>query len=83
MRDLHLDLPPEHPLGSPDQLGKLRLSVYGTKDAVCNWQETLAAHLVGLGFVQGRGHPCVFTHAARGILCMVHGDDYVRAGDEE
>ena len=79
-RDLYIELPPEDTRGSKDQLGKLRLSLYGTRDAASNWQETLASHLVSLGFIRGVGHPCVFVHPDRGIWTMVHGDDYVSAG---
>jgi hypothetical protein len=57
------------------------LCLYGTRDAAKGWQETLSAHLVSIGFVRGRGHPCVFFHPGKGIKTLVHGDDYVSAGD--
>ena len=58
-------------------LGKLKLCLYGTRDAAKGWQETLSAHLETIGFTRGRGHPCVFYHAGRDITTLVHGDDYV------
>ena len=45
--------------------------------------ETLSAHLEGIGFIMGRGHPSVFWHPGRQVMLLVHGDDYVSAGDEE
>ena len=47
------------------------------------WQETLSAHLEGIGFVRGRGHPCVFYQPQKNIKTLVHGDDYVSAGSTE
>lgn len=57
-------------------------SAYGTRDAALIWQETVAAHLEGLGFKRGRSNPCVFHHADNMILTLVHGDDYASTGDE-
>ena len=34
-----------------------------------------------IGFGRGVGHPSVFWHPIRRIMCLVHGDDYVSAGD--
>ena len=66
-----------------DLVGKLRLCLYGTRDAAKSWQETLSAHLVSVGFSRGRGHPSVFHHKEYGIKAMVHGDDYVASGSSK
>jgi hypothetical protein len=79
-RDVFIELPPEDPDYGSGKVGKLRLCLYGTRDAAKGWQETLSAHLVGLGFVRGVGHPSVFSHPGRGIKTLVHGDDYVSSG---
>jgi hypothetical protein len=63
-------------------LGKLKLCLYGTRDAAKGWQETLSSHLESIGFVRGRGHPSVFWHPDKQIQTLVHGDDYVSAGSE-
>ena len=80
IRYLHIEVPAVAVHGPNDQLGKLRLSLYLKTDAACTWQETFPSHLVGRGFTRGRGYPCVFMHSKMAIWCMVHGDDYVRAG---
>ena len=80
-RDLYIELPAEDLEGDKSMLGKLRLNLYGTRDGASNWQEHLVNHLLGIGFERGVGHPSVFWHASRKIKCLVHGDDYVCAGD--
>lgn len=79
-RDFFIELPPEDPEHDSGKVGKLRLCLYGTRDAAKGWQETLSAHLVSLGFTRGVGHPSVFHHPSRNILTLVHGDDYVSSG---
>ena len=64
-------------------LGKLKLCLYGTRDAAKGWQESFSAHPKTIGFRRGKGHPCVFYHPTRGIKTLVHGDDYVSAGSDE
>ena len=79
-RDVFVELPPEDPEYGTGKKGKLRLCLYGTRDAAKGWQETLSAHLVSLGFTRGVGHPSVFHHQEKGIKTLVHGDDYVSSG---
>ena len=66
-RCIYVELPIEDADGSPDQLGRLVLSMYGTRDGAVNWQDTLSEHLVKAGFVRGVGHPAVFIHKKRDI----------------
>ena len=61
-------------------MGRLRLCLYGTRDAAASWQRVLSDHLVECGFVRGVGHPSVFHHPGRDIWTLVHGDDYCSAG---
>ena len=79
-RDVYIELPPEDPDYGSDKIGKLRLCLYGTRDAAKGWQETLSEHLISVGFTRGVGHPSVFHHKGRGIKTLVHGDDYVSSG---
>ena len=62
---------------------KFELCLDGTRDAAKGWQETLRAHLETIGFLRGKGHPCVFYHPSRNIKALVHGDDYVSASSDE
>ena len=80
-RDLYIELPDEDEHATPGQLGKLNLSLYGTRDAAKNWQEHLSRHLISIGFVRGVGHTSVFHHPQKNLMVLVHGDDYVVAGE--
>ena len=59
-RDVYIELPKEDPEYGTGKLGKLKLCLYGTRDAAKGWQETLSSHLESIGFQRGFGHPNVF-----------------------
>ena len=42
-----------------DQVGHLRMSLYGTRDAAMNWQDEVAPVMVTHGFSRGRYNPCL------------------------
>ena len=77
---MYIELPAEDPMYDPNMLGRLRLCLYGIRDAALNWQQTLSDHLVEAGFKRGVGHPSVFYHPTKDIWTLVHGDDYCSAG---
>ena len=79
-RNLFVEIPSEDPLKKPGMIGRLKLCLYGTRDAAKTWQETLSAQLVTIGFVRGKGHTAVYHHKMYGIMTLVHGDDYYSAG---
>ena len=57
-RPVYIELPKEDRLeGDEDMVGELRLSMYGTRDAAQNWQETLSCHLLSIGFSRGKMNP--------------------------
>ena len=58
----------------------LHKSFYGTRDASANWQMEVTRHLTDLGFERGRAFPSVFRHQQKGLMTVVHGDDYVTSG---
>ena len=66
-RDVCIELPREDPMHGTGLVGKLKLCLYGTRDAAKGWQETLSAHLISIGFARDRGHPCVFWHPEKQI----------------
>ena len=80
-RDIYIELPAEDTEGNNDMLGKVNLSLYGTRDAASNWQEHLSRHLESIRFVRGIGHPSVYHHPGRGLITLVLGDDYTTAGE--
>ena len=63
-----------------DRVGRLNVSMYGTRDAARNWQTKVTKHLLSIGFVKGASNPGIFYHEGRGVALLVHGDDYVSVG---
>ena len=81
-RVLHL-LPPRE-LGLPKRyVARLKRCAYGTRDAGLLWEETYCEKLVEMGFERGASSPCCFYHRARGIRCVVHGDDFTLLGNRD
>ena len=81
-RDLFIELPEEDEAYDKGGLvGKLKLCLYGTRDAALNWQQTLREHLIK-NCLKSIGCPSVFHHPVRDVWALVHGDDYCSAGNE-
>ena len=77
-RPLYVEIPPDDKkVGDEAKVGKLRVSLYGTRDAAQNWTEAYTKFLVSLGFRRGKASPCNFLHAKREIRLTVHGDDFL------
>ena len=66
-----------------DNVGHLRMSLYGTRDAAMKWQEEVAREMAKWGFRRGRYNPCLYHNPKTGLICMVHGDDFVSTGTTE
>ena len=64
-------------------VGRLNLSLYGTRDAAQNWAVEYTQTLQAAGFVVGKASPCNFQHATRDLCVTVHGDDFTSSGSEE
>ena len=63
-----------------DRVGRLNMSLYGTRDAAKNWQEEVARMMRKWGFVQGVYNPCLYYHPIWDVVTLVHGDDFVSTG---
>ena len=76
-RDVYIEIPQEDRRpGDEAKVGKLRLCLYGTRDAAHNWGKTVAKQLVQCGDVRGHAFPSVYFNHEDDIAVMVHGDDY-------
>ena len=64
------------------RIGKLRLCLYGNRDAAFNWGETVARQLIASGYIGGKAFPAVYHNPKDGVSVMVHGDDYLCTGPE-
>jgi hypothetical protein len=83
-RPLYIEIPMEDwEPGDEGKVGRLNLSLYGTRDAAQNWAETYTEHLLSLEFKQGKASKCSFRHEKKDIDLTVHGDDFVIVGDAQ
>ena len=63
-----------------DKVGKLNLSLYGTRDAAMNWATEYSNYMKPIGFCQGMSSPCNFNHPVKNLNVTVHGDDFAVIG---
>ena len=64
-------------------VGRLNLSLYGTRGAAQNWAVEYTRTLRAAGFEPGRASPCNCVHKTRGLALTVHGDDFTATGPIE
>ena len=84
VRPVYVKLPEEDiEAGDEGKCGRLRMSMYGTRDAALNCWLEYAATLRAAGYVQGSSNPCLFYNEALGVAVMVHGDDFVAVGPRQ
>jgi len=79
-RDVYIKLPKED--AEEGMCGKLLKSMYGTRDAILNWEEEYVRFMVSVGFVRGLSSPCLFYHPGKDIRAVVYGDDFIILGAE-
>ena len=70
-------LPPEMWSKGCPEYGRLRVSLYSTRDAAENWENAYAKVLQEHQFERGVACPCSFNWRKRGIRIIVHGDDFM------
>ena len=64
-----------------DLVGMLDMSLYGTRDAALNFQKEVGKLMGSLGFKTSKFNPSLFHHPKEDIKVLVHGDDFVAAGE--
>ena len=83
-RPIYIEIPIEDfESGDEGRVGRLNLSLYGTRDAAQNWSQEYTAYLRREGFEVGKASPCNFKHSHRELVVTVHGDDFTATGPEE
>ena len=76
----HVELPHEMWSKGCPAYGRLRVSLYGTRDAAANWENACAKVLREHQFDRGVACPCSFYSRVRGLRIIVHGDDLISGG---
>ena len=80
-RPIYIEIPIEdYQEGDERRVGRLNLSLYGTRDAAQNWYKEYSSFLESLQFKRGVASPCNFVHEQRQIYLTVHGDDFTATG---
>ena len=74
----YVEIPPER--ARPGFRARLRFNLYGTRGAAAAWEEHYASLMESWGIARGRSSPCLFVHPQRGLLVVVHGDDFHNFG---
>ena len=64
----------------PDQVGLLKKSLHGTRDALTNWEAAIKDVMLALGFSQAKINACLYFHEERNIRIEAHGDDFTGVG---
>ena len=80
-REVYVNLPEED--NTPGMCGRLLKAMHGTRDAAQNWECEYVEFLKSLGFKQGQATPCAFVLTSRGLILVVHGDDFTISGHDE
>ena len=71
IRKLCVELPSKCPESCGGyNVGLLKQSLYGTRDAAMNWQEEVAKEMKGWGFERGQCNPCLYTHCEKGASVL-------------
>ena len=80
-REIYIEIPHEDKEpGDEWRVGRLNLSLYGTRDAAQNWSETVSQCLLAIGFKKGLSSACNFYHKVRNMSSTVDGDGFTSTG---
>ena len=83
VRPVYVRLPDEDKQPGDDGLvGRLEMSMYGTRDAANNWAAEYTTTLEKAGYTRGVANPCLFFNKKNRVSVMVHGDDSLTIGDK-
>ena len=63
-----------------DNVGFLKKSLYGTRDAAANFQREVGKVMTKNGFSTGKYNVSTYMHPDRNLKTLVHGDDFVTVG---
>ena len=73
--DKYVELPSDMLQSECPEYGRLRVSLYGTRDAAANWEDAYAKVWTEHGFSRGAERPCSFYSIECSIRVVVHGND--------
>ena len=81
-RNVYIELPHTDPrYGDGTVVGKLKKSMYGTRDAPQIWAQVVQDAMESLGYKQSVFQPAVYYHPDKDVIVVVHVDDFLATGD--
>ena len=69
--------------GEVDEVGMLKMAMYGTRDAPMAWSREVEQTMTTFGFERGKSEPCCYHHKRRGVSLVVHVDDTAATGNKK
>ena len=80
-RKVYIELPTQDPrYGDGNLVGVLNKAMYGTRDAPQIWQDEVRKTMEEMGMVASAFQPSVYYHRAKGLIVVVHVDDFLCSG---
>ena len=77
-RKVYIELPHTDPrYDDSSVVGKLKKSMYGTRDAAQCFDAFAEDSMKKLGFKIGEYSPCIYYNPERAAICVRHGDDFI------
>ena len=68
--------------GDKKRCWRLEKAMHGTRSAAQDWQHEIKRRMLSIGYLQGKSNPCLFYNPSSEVACLVHGDDFLGAGEE-
>ncbi len=81
-RLIHVEVPPEESEHGKC-VGRLKKTLYGTRDAPVAWLRAVRLDMKAMGFLECKVTTGVFVHPVRDIRVVTHVDDFLVAGERE
>ena len=78
----YIELPEQDEQSGGNLVGVLDKAMYGTRDAPLIWLSVVRAKLEGIGFTVSLLQPSLYFHRGRGLIVVVHVDDFACVGLE-
>ena len=83
-RPMYIEIPIEDfEAGDEHRVGRLKWSLYGTRDTAHNWAREYTDFLEVTGFRVGPASTCNFFHKQQQLFMTVHGGDFTVTGPED
>ena len=80
-REVYIRLPDDDPMAKGGKyLGRLRKTLYGTRDAPLAWQRVVREFMEGLGFESCLLVSGTYVHRKRDLRIIAHVDDFMACG---